>query len=108
MNRIAIALFAALIAFGAHAHDHEPGAGFAPPSQGNELSRGQVRDIDHDAGVVTLRHGVLDDLGMPPMTMDFVVPEPAAHEFFAPGDRIEFRAEKAGDVFLIDEIEPAR
>ena len=108
MNRIAIAVFGAVIAFGAYAHDHELGEGSAPPSQGNELSRGEVHDIDHDAGVVTLQHGALDDLRMPPMTMEFLVADPAAHEFVVPGDRVGFRAGKAGDVFLIEEIEPAR
>lgn len=110
MNRTAIAVLTAAVSLGAYGHDSHlgPSSEAAPPPQGNELSTGEVRDLEREFGVITIRHGVLDRLGMPPMTMDFQVADPAVLEYVAPGDRIGFRAVKAGDAFIAEEIEPAK
>ena len=41
----------------------------APPA----LADGEVRKIDKEQGKITLRHGEIKHLDMPPMTMVFVV-----------------------------------
>lgn len=110
MNRAGIAVLAAAVSLGAYGHDSHlgPSSEVAPPPQGNQLSTGVVRGVEREFGVVTIRHGVLDSLRMPPMTMDFYVADPAVLEYVAPGDHIGFRAAKAGDAFIAEEIEPAK
>ncbi len=44
------------------------------------MAEGEVRKIDKDAGKVTIRHGELKNLDMPPMTMVFRVKDPAMLE----------------------------
>lgn len=48
--------------------------------QANEaMADGEVRNVDKDAGKVTIRHGAIAELDMPPMTMVYRVKEPASH-----------------------------
>lgn len=69
------------------------------------LSDGEVRKIDKDAKKITLKHGELKNLDMPAMTMVFQVKETALLDKIKVGDKIKFRAEKAGSGFAATEIE---
>jgi Cu/Ag efflux protein CusF len=71
------------------------------------LSEGEVRRVDKDARRITIRHGTLANLEMPPMTMVFKVKDPAMLEQVKAGDKIRFEAQKIGDVFTVTRIEPA-
>lgn len=68
------------------------------------MSEGEIRKIDKDAGKITIRHGELKNLDMPPMTMVFRVQEPAMIDQVKVGDRIEFVAEKVGGQFTVTQI----
>ncbi|WP_046242184.1 copper-binding protein, partial [Delftia tsuruhatensis] len=69
----------------ATAHDHAAhgaqSAETAPAAASQDLSEGEVTRWDARTSKVTLRHGELKNLGMPPMTMVFqlrvAAPEPA-------------------------------
>ena len=69
---------------------------------------GEVRKIDMDAKKITIRHGAIENLGMPPMTMVFQVKDPALLDKVKAGDKVKFLAEKIGGAFTVTQIEPAK
>ena len=73
-----------------------------------DLADGEVRKIDKDTGRLTLRHGEIRHLDMPGMTMVFQVREPALLDKLKVGDKVRFRAEKAGSGYAVTAIEMAR
>jgi len=72
------------------------------------LSDGEVRNVDKDAKKITIKHGPLANLDMPPMTMVFQVQDPAMLEQVKAGDKVKFQAEKVGGAFTVTKIEPAK
>ena len=75
---------------------------------GDALSDGEVRKVDKDAKKITIKHGPLANLDMPPMTMVFQVKDPAMLEQVKAGDKVKFQAEKVGAAYTITKIEPAK
>jgi Cu(I)/Ag(I) efflux system protein CusF len=75
---------------------------------GGALSDGEVRKVDKDAKKITIKHGPLANLDMPPMTMVFQVTDPAMLDQVKAGDKIKFQAEKVGGAFTVTKIEPAK
>jgi len=69
------------------------------------LSAGEVRKVDTDAKKITVRHGPLENLGMPPMTMVFQVSDPALLADVKAGDKVRFTAENKGGALVITRIE---
>ncbi|HJV96119.1 MAG TPA: copper-binding protein [Albitalea sp.] len=75
----------------------------------NEMSEGEVRKIDKENKKITLRHGELKNLGMPAMTMNFQVKDPALLDKVQPGDKVRFVAEKAdGGALVVTRIESVK
>ena len=62
---------------------------------------GEVLKIDKAQGRLTLRHGELKALDMPPMTMVFRVASPALLDRVAVGDRVRFDAAKVGGNYTV-------
>ncbi|MEN9763721.1 MAG: hypothetical protein RI906_3547 [Pseudomonadota bacterium] len=69
---------------------------------------GEVRRVDKDAGKLTVRHGEIKSLDMPPMTMVFQVRDAALLDKVKPGDQVKFSVEKSGSAYVITGIEPVR
>ena len=69
---------------------------------------GEVTKIDLAQARVTLKHGEIKNLDMPGMTMVFQVKEPALLDKVKVGDKVKFRAEKAGSGYVVTVIEPAK
>jgi Cu(I)/Ag(I) efflux system protein CusF len=69
------------------------------------LSEGEVRKIDKAAGKLTIKHGPLENLGMPAMTMVFRVKDAATFDQVKPGDRIRFLAEKVDGIITVTKLE---
>jgi Cu(I)/Ag(I) efflux system periplasmic protein CusF len=110
---LATALTAALAAVpattpaAAAEHDaHHSGGSASARTSSDALSTGDVRKVDPDAKKITIRHGPLENLGMPPMTMVFQVSDPGLLGQVKTGDKIRFKAEKSGGTFVITRIEP--
>lgn len=80
-----------------------PPAWAADPA--GDWSEATVRRIDPANGRITLRHGPIPNLDMPPMTMVFRAP-PDAIENLKPGDRVRFRAERIEGAYRVMAIEP--
>ena len=100
----------------ADGHDsHHPAA--APAAQGatdnpsadqSELSEGEITRWDPRTLKVTLRHGEIKNLEMPPMTMVFRVNDASMLAPFQPGDKVRFRVERRSTGYFITRIEAAR
>jgi Cu(I)/Ag(I) efflux system protein CusF len=78
-----------------HAHGGDPRA----------LADGVVLSIDRATSRITISHGPLDILGMPPMTMGFRVGDPALLENVNLGDKVKFHVDVIGDAFTVTKIE---
>ena len=72
------------------------------------LSKGEIRKVDREAGKITIKHGPLENLGMPAMTMVFRVKDAAMLDQVKPGDKVSFEAEQVGGALTVVRIEPAR
>lgn len=77
-------------------------------AQAGAMTDGEVRKVDKDARKVTLKHGEIKNLDMPPMTMVFRVKDPALLESVKAGDKVMFRAEKEGGQYVVTSIQPAK
>jgi len=73
-----------------------------------DLTDGEVRRIDKDNKKITLKHGEIKNLEMPPMTMVFQVKEAAMLDKVQAGDKVRFKVEKAGSAFVVTEINAAK
>ena len=72
------------------------------------MSTGEVKKVDKSSGKVTIKHGPLDNLGMPAMTMVFRVKDPAMLDQMKEGDKINFVAEKVNGAITVIQAEPAK
>jgi Cu/Ag efflux protein CusF len=79
----------------APATDHSAHHGAA--AEASELASGEVRRIDKAQGKITLRHGEIRSLDMPPMSMVFRVRDPVALDSVKVGDKVLFSAVKDSD-----------
>ncbi|MFU2488714.1 copper-binding protein [Thauera sp. WH-1] len=68
-------------------------------------SEGEVKRLDKAGKRVTIAHGPLENLGMPPMTMAFEVEDAAVVEALKVGDRIRFIAGKDGRRYTARDVE---
>ena len=105
------AAFMAGPALAQHAgHSHaSPGANAgATPAAAAEMSDAEVRKVDKDSAKITLKHGEIKNLDMPPMTMVFQVKEPALLDKLKAGDKVKFRAEKAACGYVVTAVEVVR
>jgi Cu(I)/Ag(I) efflux system periplasmic protein CusF len=93
------------------ADDHSCHAGHpssAKPAilaQAAPVTEGEVRKIDKAQGKITLKHGEIRNLDMPPMTMVFKVKNAAMLDSVQPGDKVGFTADKVGGEFTVTSIE---
>lgn len=78
-----------------HAHGGDPAA----------LADGVVLSLDRAAGEITISHGRLYHLGMPPMTMAFRAGDRALLDQVKSGDKVRFHADVLGGAFIVTRIE---
>jgi Cu(I)/Ag(I) efflux system protein CusF len=73
-----------------------------------EMTEGEIRKVDKTAGTMTIKHGEIKNLGMPPMTMVFKAKSVALLDKVKVGDKVRFTAEqsKAGALIVTD-VQPA-
>lgn len=103
--RLALALlsFAALAPVGAAAQAPAAVAASAPAA----WAEGEVRRVDAASGQLTLRHGEIRNLDMPPMTMVFEARDKAWLQGLKAGDRVRFQAIDAQGRLVLTAIEKA-
>jgi Cu/Ag efflux protein CusF len=76
------------------------------PSTSADMADGEVRKVDKENKKMTIKHGEIKNLDMPPMSMVFQVRDPALLDKIKPGDKIRFSAEKSEGAFVVTAIEP--
>ena len=72
-----------------------------------QTADGEVRKIDKAQGKITLKHGEIKSLDMPPMTMVFRVRDPAMLDAVAIGDKVRFDAQKIDGQYTVTTISKA-
>lgn len=72
-----------------------------------DLTDGEIRKVDKDAARLTIRHGEIKSLDMPPMTMAFHVADAKMLDRVKVGDRVRFAVEKRGANYTVTALEPA-
>ena len=72
------------------------------------MTEGTVRKVDAEQGKVTIKHGPIANLEMPPMTMVFGMKDPAGLDGLERGDEVRFTVVEEGGKMLIERIESAR
>ena len=76
-------------------------------AQASTMSEGVVRKIDVANARITLRHGPLANLDMPPMTMVFRVQSPELLSGIKVGDTVKFHAEQIDGAYTVTAIQAA-
>jgi len=69
---------------------------------------GEIRKIDKTAGKLTIKHGEIKEMGMPPMTMMFPVKDKALLDKVKEGDKVRFSLAAEGSNMVVTSIEPAK
>lgn len=72
-----------------------------------EMAQGEVRRVNASTGKITLRHGEIKSLEMPPMTMAFDVEDKAQLEGLKQGDKVMFDAKQEGSKYIVTTIKKA-
>ncbi len=112
MNILVVAAaLAAGNAFAHSTHGHDSPAKATATSTSaaaGAMAEAEVRKVDMDARKITLKHGEIKNLEMPPMTMVFQVKDPAVLEKVKQGDKVKFTAEKVNGAYTVTSIEPAK
>ena len=66
----------------------------------------EVRKVDIDAKKITLKHGEIKNLGMPPMSMVFQMKDPSMLEKLKAGDKVQFTADNINGAMTVMSIAP--
>lgn len=102
-----------------HAHGHEQGQGHAhgrnqdtPGAAANAGSlpkvEAEVRRVNTRANTVSLRHGPIPNLDMPPMTMTFQVSDTGMLEGLKTGDKVNVTIDRVNGEYTLMSMEPAQ
>lgn len=94
-----LAFFMVLTAWADHGHQHH--GDMAQAAAAASPAEGEVRRVDLAQGRLTLRHGPIESLDMPPMTMVFRVQDLGLLEGLKPGDRVRFEARRLDGVYTV-------
>ena len=70
-------------------------------------SEGEVAKLDKAQGRITIKHGGVKNLDMPPMAMAFKVRDPKMLDSVAVGDKVRFAAEKVEGSFTVTSLSRA-
>ena len=77
----------------------------ALPAMAQQLAEGEIRKVDKKAATLTIKHGPIQAIDMPAMTMVFQVKDAAMLDQVKAGDKVKFRAEKDGGQYTVTKIE---
>jgi Cu(I)/Ag(I) efflux system protein CusF len=92
----------------AAAHAQSSSAAPSAADAAATLTPGEVRKIDQENRKVTLRHGAIRNLDMPPMTMVFQVRDAALLDQVHVGDKVLFAATLDDGKLTVTKIQAVR
>lgn len=87
------------------------GAAAAPSSESASSvpwTDGEIKKIDAETGKVTIKHGPIQNLGMPAMTMVFKAKSKTDLARLQAGDKVQFVASDDNGELAVDQIRTAR
>ncbi|MFM0367517.1 copper-binding protein [Paraburkholderia sediminicola] len=107
---VASVALAAIVAAPAFAGDDMAGMDMSKPvasktSSNTALTDAEVRKVDTATGMVTLKHGALENVGMPPMTMAFKAKDATMVKQVHEGDKVKVRVENVNGTLTIVKLE---
>lgn len=107
--QICAAVGFSVLAIGSHAQTASaPQMQAAQAAAAQAMADGEIRKIDKENSKLTIKHGPLQNLDMPAMTMVFQVQDTTALEKLQVGDKVKFIADKVDGKFTVTKIEPVR
>ena len=80
-----------------------PFSGFA-----QDLTDGEIKKVDLEAGKVTIKHGEIKHLEMPSMTMVFTAKNKNLLTDIKVGEKIKFMVISEGGKMIVTDIQPAQ
>lgn len=75
----------------------------APAYAQQGSASGEVRRIDAAAGKITIKHGAIEGLDLPGMTLVYTI-DPALLVAIEPGDKVKFTAERRNSEYIVIKI----
>lgn len=109
MKKLKTLFVISALMFGAHAANAASHAGAPMVSAStSDMAEGEIRKVDVDTKRITIKHGEIKNLDMSGMTMVFQVKDPAMLDKVKAGDKIRFKAEKAGGAIVVTDIQLAK
>ena len=112
MKNLKTLLIVSALMLGSHVANaaSHAGAPMATPLTANmaDMAEGEIRKVDMDTKKITIKHGEIKNLDMPGMTMVFQVKDPALLDKVKAGDKVRFKAEKAGGAIVVTDIQAAK
>jgi Cu(I)/Ag(I) efflux system protein CusF len=108
MNRFTACFFALALSAGAAFGQEQQGAPAADAAAATPLTQAEVMKIDKEAGKITIKHGFIENLKMPAMTMAFKVADVAMLDQVRIGDKVAFFAEKVDGKFTVTKLEAVK
>ena len=73
-----------------------------------DMTEGEIRKVDKDAKKLTIKHGEIKSLDMPPMTMVFQVKDASVLDKVKAGDKVRFVVQKSDTGFVVTDIQAAK
>lgn len=73
-----------------------------------DMTEGEIRKVDKDAKKLTIKHGEIKNLDMPPMTMVFQVKDASVLDTLKAGDKVRFVVQKSDTGFVVTDIQAAK
>jgi Cu(I)/Ag(I) efflux system periplasmic protein CusF len=73
-----------------------------------DMTDGEIRKIDKDGMKLTIKHGEIKSLDMPPMTMAFRVKDAAMIDALKLGDKIKFKAVSEKGNLIVTELQAVK
>lgn len=80
----------------------------SPTATALPWAEAEVRRVDLAAGKISLKHGEIKNLDMPPMSMVFQVQDTALLQQVKVGDKIRFTADQIKGAYTVLSLEPVR
>ena len=77
-------------------------------AKGAAMTNGEVKKIDKETQKITLKHGPIQNMEMPGMTMVFKVMDASLLDTVKVGDRVKFNVEKRQGAMVVTAIEIAK
>ena len=81
----------------------DPATAQQPVAATPGFTDGELKKIDADQSKITIKHGPIDNLGMPSMTMVFRA-DPAVLAQFKAGDLVRFKADRVEGSLKVTEL----